>query len=85
MKKIQAFILALLILTGCALSPAYVYAEEEESTAEEQTDSESAEDSSENQAGKEETPGGTAAGSRRPGDHRALSCPYGDFHGNGSL
>ena len=57
MKKIQAFILALLILTGCALSPAYVYAEEEESTAEEQTDSESAEDSSENQAGKEETPG----------------------------
>lgn len=57
MKKIQAFILALLILTGCALSPAYVYAEEEESTAEEQMDSESAEDSSENQAGKEETPG----------------------------
>lgn len=57
MKKIQAFILALLFLTGCAFSPAYVYAEEEESTAEEQTDSESAEDSSENQAGKEETPG----------------------------
>lgn len=57
MKKIQAFILALLILTGCVLSPAYVYAEEEESTAEEQMDSESAEDSSENQAGKEETPG----------------------------
>lgn len=57
MKKIQAFILALLFLTGCALSPAYVYAEEEESTAEEQADRESAEDSSENQAGEDDTPG----------------------------
>lgn len=39
MKKIPAFILALIMLIGCAINPAYVYAEDEENTAEESMDS----------------------------------------------